>query len=295
MMSYNVRVNHEQDAKNENNWKYRASKIEYVLNKYKADILALQEPNESQLSDLKKFLGSDFEWIHARASDRAYSDFENFKSEQHRETQAIAFNKNRFELLHSGMFWLAPDPTQEPTEIAWDGSPFSRVAVYTTLYDKLTQKTINIFTAHFDHKGVEARMNSVNLMVQKATEISKGAPFFITGDFNTFQNDRGPEVYAEFLKYKEVISDVRDVTKVHYGPIATWVGWDYNAFNEKKMEALCPGEPSRWDHVFLTPRGINVHRTAVADDQFKIQWEEEAKQVYPSDHRPMIVDFQLTD
>lgn len=59
------------------------------------------------------------------------------------------------------------------------------------------------------------------------------------------------------------------------------------------MEQLVPGVPSRWDHIFISKQGLEVDLTAVCDDQFVIEWKGESKIIYPSDHRPMVVDFKL--
>lgn len=291
--SYNIRVDHEQDNQTENKWEFRAEKAISVIQKYLGDIIALQEPNVEQVEDIKTAVGPNYTWIYGKASDRAYVDYENYKSEQHRETQAIGFNHNRFILLDSGRFWLAEDPSIEPTIPAWDGSIFSRIAVYALLEERDTGKRLGIFTTHFDHVGVEARINSAKLLVQKAVELSNGAPFIISGDLNTFQSNGGPLVYEAFEHQFSLITDIRDSTQNQYGPVSTWVGWDYNAFNEKVLEQTMPGLPSRWDHIFLSKTGFTVEHTAVCDDQFKIEWDGAEKIVYPSDHRPMFVDFTL--
>ncbi len=293
LLSYNVRIDHEQDADNENRWVLRAPHVVKVIQSHAPDLLALQEPNEAQVADLKKALGNRYGWIHGPACDKAYREPEKYLSEQHRETQAIAYDQKRFELLDSGRFWLAPDPTKEPETAPWDSSPFLRVAVYVTLYDRIQQQKITLITSHFDHKGLQTRLESVDLVVKKALELAGDHPFFITGDFNTFQNDGGPLVYEAFLKYRDLMQDVRDVASKQEGPLSTWVGWDYNAFNEKAMEKLCPGVPSRWDHVFVS--GVTVKRTAVDDSRFKIVWKGMTKEVYPSDHRPIIVDFSISN
>lgn len=291
-LSYNIRVDHEQDQETENKWEFRAAKAIYVIQKYLGEIVALQEPNVKQVDDIKAAFGPNYVWIYGKASDRAYEDYALFKSEQHRETQAIGFDHTRFNLLDSGRFWLAEDPCVEPTIPAWDGSIFSRVAVYAILEERNTGKKIGVFTCHFDHVGLEARINSAKLLVQKAVELSNGIPFIISGDLNTFQNDGGPLVYEAFKHQFNIITDVRDATQNQFGPVSTWVGWDYNPFNERVKELMFLG-PSRWDHIFVSKAGVTVERTAVCDDQFEMDWKGETKIVYPSDHRPMLIDFIL--
>ncbi|MBS0655007.1 MAG: hypothetical protein JSR46_04460 [Verrucomicrobia bacterium] len=83
-------------------------------------------------------------------------------------------------------------------------------------------------------------------------------------------------------------ADVRRVANENLGRDATWVGWEYNPFNEKKQEVMNPGIPARFDQFFVSSN-MNVLRSAVGDDQFTI----DNRIVYPSDHRPMIVDVVL--
>lgn len=292
LMSYNVRVDHEQDAYTENRWSERAGRVLHVVSKYASDLYTFQEPNESQVADLTQALGDDYEWIHYRASEKAYETPADFESEQHRETQAIAFRKDRFELLDSGRFWLAPTPNQEPKTPVWDASPFSRVAVYAKLYDRVSETALTVITAHFDHKGVEARKHSIELMVSHAKEISEGGTFLLTGDFNTFENKSGySEIYSAFMEHADALTDVRELADETYGPISSWVGWDYNNFSQRKLEVMRPGVPCRWDHIFLANDKFDVLRTAVIDDHFAIERDGETKEVYPSDHRPIVSDL----
>ncbi len=279
-MTFNIRVDHAEDRNTENEWQYRLEKVTHVVNKYKPDILALQEPISAQLDDLKKSLGANYSWISAPSSDH----------DPLSEVVAIAYKNERFDLKKSGRFWLAPDPTQEPGSPAWDGSSYPRVAAYGTLEDKKTEKVFSIFNAHFDHKGSEARINSAKLMGSKASELSDQTPYLIMGDFNTFPNDRGLEAYEALKDHKDVI-DAREIAGKRYGPDNTWIGWDYSPWNLKKMQQRFPDSPFRLDHIFLSRAGFRVDRTAVVDDRFKIKWENEKKEVYPSDHRPVIADF----
>lgn len=294
LMSYNVRIDHEQDAGTENQWSERAGRVLHVITKYASDLYTFQEPNESQVVDLKRALGDDYGWVHYRASERAYQNPANFENKQDHETQAIAFRKKRFNLIDSGRFWLAPNPDQEPETSVWDASPFSRIAVYAKLYDRISDCSLTIITAHFDHKGIEARKHSVDLMISYANKISEGNAYVLTGDFNTFEEtDGSSEIYNKFLEYSDTITDVRKLTSEIYGPVSSWVGWDYNAFNQRQLEEIQPGITCRWDHMFLSNGRFEVARTAVADDRFAINRDGIVKEVYPSDHRPIISDLSL--
>lgn len=93
------------------------------------------------------------------------------------------------------------------------------------------------------------------------------------------------------MKHSDIIVDVRSIAKELEGPESTWIGWDYNAFNEKEMDKVMPNVPSRWDHIFLSKNDFSVSKSIVCDDKYEIEWKGERKIVYPSDHRPILMDF----
>lgn len=301
-MSYNTRVNLESDLGTENEWKFRFDKVVDVIKRYDPDIIGIQEPNKSEIEDIKNLFKDTYNIVYEVVNPKAYVDTVTYESEQHREGHAIMYRKDRIELIGDiGKFWLAENPNEFPQKPQWDGSAFARMAVHAKFRDKLTDKIFYIFNTHFDHIGVLARVESANLMMDKAIEISKGLPVFLMGDFNTFCKDGGPEIRQAFQSYEAYnIFDVRKAAKQVYGKNNTWIGWPDNPWNEEKIKQRYPEETlngadqCRYDHIFLRVTDtIDVTRTGVADDQWKVKWNGDEMKVYPSDHRPIIADVLL--
>lgn len=300
VMSYNIRVDHEADQNTENQWKFRIDKVASIINNYDPDVIGLQEPNKSQIEDLQKRFMDTHEIVYAVVNEKAHEDREFYKSEQHREAHAIMYRKDRIKLIGKiGHFWLAENPNQFPETPQWGGSPFARMAVYAALKDKITDKVFRIFNAHFDHvynpnSNTDARVESAKLMAETALDVSQGIPVMLMGDFNTFVEDGGPEILSAFKAYeKDGIYDVRDIALEVHGINNTWVGWSNNSYNEEAVKQQYPDKQNqiRYDQFYV--RDMNVLQTGVADDQWDVEFNGKTKRVYPSDHRPIIVDVVI--
>lgn len=298
VMSYNIRVDHEADQNTENQWKFRIDKVVSVINNYAPDLIGLQEPNKSQIEDLQKKFMNTYEIVYIVVNEKAYENRELYKSEQHREAHAIMYRKDRIQLVGKiKHFWFAEDPNQFPEIPQWGGSPFARMAVHAELKDTTTDKVFHIFNAHFDHvynpnSNADARVESAKLMAETALRVSQGAPIMLMGDFNTFVEDGGPEILSAFKDYeKDGIYDVRDIASNINGINNTWVGWSNNSYNKEAVKIQYPDKQDqiRYDQFYV--RDMNVLQTGVADDQWNVEFNGENKRVYPSDHRPIIVDI----
>jgi endonuclease/exonuclease/phosphatase family metal-dependent hydrolase len=98
------------------------------------------------------------------------------------EFVTIYYNKERFDLLDSGTFWLSETPDQ--VSRGWDAA-LPRITTWVKLRDKATKRKFFYFNTHFDHKGTTARVESSKLIVEKIREIAgKKAMVVLTGDFN---------------------------------------------------------------------------------------------------------------
>jgi endonuclease/exonuclease/phosphatase family metal-dependent hydrolase len=52
-------------------------------------------------------------------------------------------------------------------------------------------KPIMFFNTHFDHRGVQARIESARLLRRRVVEASKTGPVIVTGDFNIGEGSEG--------------------------------------------------------------------------------------------------------
>ncbi len=86
-----------------------------------------------------------------------------------------------FDLLDKGDFWLSETP--EKPGPGWDAR-LNRICSWVKLRHKRSQKIFFVFNAHYDHQGVQARVNSSLLILDKMKSIAGRQPALLTGDLN---------------------------------------------------------------------------------------------------------------
>lgn len=251
LISYNFRYDNAADG--ENAWSLRKDNVKALAKFYDVDIVCAQEVLLNQYNDF--LAGSKF------AAEGAGRDDGKTKG----EFSPIFYNKERFKRKDGGVFWLSETPNI-PSK-GWDAR-FNRICTWLKLYDKVTKKEFLVFNTHYDHVGVQARIESAKLVKSKINEIAPSIAVVFTGDLNVT-----PETEA-IATIKTFLQDSREVSKEPaYGPIGTVNGFRFNSpLNE------------RIDYVFVNEK-IKVHKYAVLSDS--------KDQKYYSDHLPVYVRLQL--
>lgn len=254
VLSFNIRYDTSKDGINQ--WNNRKEKVAQLITFHEADIIGLQEVLKSQLDDLENLLPS-YTWIGVGRDD----------GKEAGEYSPILFQKNRFKLLKEGTFWLS-----ETCDVAgsrgWDAA-CNRVVTWAYFKDKKQRKKFYFFNTHFDHRGVVARRESAQLILQKIQEIAGDNAFVLTGDFN---GNPESEPYR-ILTNKEDEVDLQDAyfrsQTGHYGQLGTFSGF----------KALTEDDQNRIDYIFV-PKKIKVLKHAILTDS----WGG----LFPSDHFPVL-------
>lgn len=247
IISYNIRLNTASDGVNA--WPNRKDNVKALVKFYDADILCVQEALPEQFDYLSE--GTDFDVVGVGRDDGIRKG----------EFSAVYFNKNRFTKKDGGTFWLSTTPNV-PSK-GWDAA-LNRVCSWVRLYDKSNKKEFLVFNTHYDHVGVQARIESAKLLKQKIQEIAPKLPVVFTGDLNVT-----PETEA-IATIKSFLTDSKEVSiEPPYGPDGT-----FNAF--KWDSAL----KNRIDYIFVN-KAFKVQKYAVLSDS--------KDQRYYSDHLPVFV------
>ncbi|WP_113652263.1 endonuclease/exonuclease/phosphatase family protein [Pedobacter namyangjuensis] len=247
IMSYNIRLNVASDGVNA--WPNRKDNVKALVKFYDTDILCVQEALPEQFDAILE--NTEFDVVGAGRDD----------GKRKGEFAAIYFNKNRFTKKDGGIFWLSTTPNV-PSK-GWDAA-LNRVCSWVRLYDKNNKKEFLVFNTHYDHVGVQARIESAKLIKQKIQEIAPKLPVVFTGDLNVT-----PETEA-IATIKSFLMDSKEVSlEKPYGPNGT-----FNAFNFNS--AL----KDRIDYVFVN-EGFKVQKYGVLSDS--------KDQRYYSDHLPVFV------
>ncbi|TKC05597.1 endonuclease/exonuclease/phosphatase family protein [Pedobacter polaris] len=247
VMSYNIRLNVASDGINA--WPNRKDNVKALIKFYDTDILCVQEALPEQFDDL--LANTDFDVVGAGRDD----------GKRKGEFSAVYFNKNRFTKKDGGTFWLSTTP-DVPSK-GWDAA-LNRVCSWVKLYDKSNKKEFIVFNTHYDHIGVQARIESAKLIKQKIQQIAPTLPVIFTGDLNVT-----PETEA-IATIKSFLIDTKEVTiEPPYGPNGTFNAFKWDSPLQNKI-----------DYIFVN-KAFKVQKFAALSDS--------KDQRYYSDHLPVFV------
>jgi endonuclease/exonuclease/phosphatase family metal-dependent hydrolase len=254
IISFNIRYNTPNDG--ENAWPHRIEMVSGLLKFHDADIFGLQEALIGQIEDVKNQL-PQYEWFGVGRDD----------GKEGGEFSPVFYNPAKFILLKHGTFWLSETP-EKPSK-GWDAA-LNRVVTWGRFQSKVTGKQFMVFNTHFDHRGVEARKNSAELIYKKIREMvqDKNLPVILTGDFNLTPDTEPIQLLKKYM------ADSREVSEEPpYGPVGTFQSFNIDAPMENRI-----------DYVFVYG-GVKVLKYAILTD-FK-------EHRFPSDHLPVFVKVVL--
>ncbi|MCI0637638.1 MAG: endonuclease/exonuclease/phosphatase family protein [Gemmataceae bacterium] len=191
VMSYNIRFGTADDGVN--HWDRRKDFLAATIKAFDPDLLGTQETLGFQRDYLAKQLpGHD---VFGVGRD---------DGKEKGEMMALYWRKDRFDKLDGGHFWLSETPDQ-PGSKSWDSS-LPRMVTWVKLRDRRQPKATPILflNTHFDHRGVQARLESARLIRKKFDELGKDCSMLITGDFNAAE---GSAPYQALFGDKSAVID----------------------------------------------------------------------------------------
>ena len=253
--TFNMRYDNQSDAPN--HWGARKERVANYIKEMKFDVFGTQEVLHNQFEDLKTLL-PDYEGVGVGRDDGATKG----------EYSAVFYNKNVFDALDSGTFWLSEDPTAVG-KMGWD-AVCVRIATWAKLQHKATGKIVMAVNTHYDHVGQVAQKESSLLIIRKIKEIVGDQPAVLTGDFNVTD---ASEAYNTIVSNEFVLLDAHKVAEKTTGANYTFHGFD-------KVD---PAKRSKIDFVFVTP-SIKVLQSEVTP---------EVKDALLSDHNPQWTDLEI--
>lgn len=171
VMSFNIRYGTAADG--ENHWDLRKEFLAETIRASDPDLLGTQETLGFQRDYLAERL-PQYDHLGAGRND----------GRDDGEMMALYYRKGRFQLLDGGHFWLSETPGVAGSK-SWDSS-LPRMATWVKLRDRLSpeSKPVLFLNTHFDHKGVNARIESARLLRRQVASLGAGCAVIVTGDFN---------------------------------------------------------------------------------------------------------------
>lgn len=256
VITFNIRNNNPNNDDRDNDWSIRKHKVCQLLRFHDAAIFGLQEA----LNDQVRYVSSefkDYKWIGVGRDDGKKTG----------EYSPIFYNSSLFILNQKGWFWLSETP-DKPGK-GWDADCI-RICTWGKFTQKANGKSFLVLNTHFDHRGVEARGHSVDLVLKMIKELNtEKLPVIFMGDLN-MTPDWKP------LKYLLTqMHDSKSISKEEpFGPEGT----TNDGFN------FLSDLSKRIDYIFVNDK-VNVLKYAVLS--------ESENRHYYSDHLPVFVKVQL--
>lgn len=171
VVTFNSRYDEPEDGKNR--FEYRKPFILEKIEKEKPDVVGFQEVLPQMLAWYKVAL-KDYIVLGCGREDDLTG-----------ETAAVAYKRERFNLMQMETFWLSPTPLV-PGSRYQQQSDCPRTCTELLLHDLETGLVFRVYNTHLDHEGEEARILGITQILNKIkTEtLFPNAPILLMGDFN---------------------------------------------------------------------------------------------------------------
>ena len=246
VVSYNIRYDNFQDG--ENQWDIRKETLASYLLKSSPDIIGMQEVLNNQLADLSNFL-KEYKYVGVGREDGKTKG----------EYSPIFYRKSKLKVLKSSTFWLSETP--QKISVGWDAA-LERICTYALFIDRKSKKQFWVFNTHFDHLGVIARSESVNLILEQISILNvNDYPILVTGDLNLT-----PETLP-IKKFQSNLNDVLSDFNLNDPKYGTFNGFDITKNANRRI-----------DYIFQ--KGFRVLSA-------EHMWIKTPKDLWASDHHPV--------
>lgn len=223
-----------------------------IIEQYAPDSFGLQEATPKWLRIFDREFGDRYARV-GQARDW-YGPFS--------EYSCVYYLKDKYNLIDSGTFWLSETPYKKYS-VSYD-SACRRIASWAVLENKETGEKYTHINTHLDHVLEETRVSQCAVLLNEMSKLQTQGTVIITGDFNTY-NDGG--VYASMTEGADDAAVVAGNTDS---------GITFHSYGKRADKGQGP-----IDFVFVT-KGTEVENYKIIRDT--------AKDMYPSDHYPLIAD-----
>ncbi len=244
VMSYNIRC-HAPDDFGHKNWFYRAHLVVDTIEKAQPSIIGFQEVNSWQYDYLCETMPAYDSIITYRDNIPVYS-----------EGCPVFYRTDLYTLVDKGSFWLSETPDVMSKD--W-GAACYRICSYVILKDNASEKEFVVFNTHLDHVSDEARINGINVVLDKIKDFGS-IPAILMGDLNAEENSETYKSATEFF-YDSKYQTENTMTS------CTYQNWG------TALDRDCI------DYIMISKDHFNVHSYSVITDTYNGD--------YTSDHFPL--------
>ena len=179
VMSFNIRCTNV----GSDSWEDRIGIVSQTMLDSNADSIGVQEATPEWMATLKNTVSEKYAYVGVGRDD----------GDNEGEFSAIFYLKDKYDVIDSGTFWLSKTP--EKPSLGWDAA-CNRICTWVHLRNKETGEEYVHMNSHFDHVGITARKNSVDMIINKAKEFND-IPVVFTADMNVRE---GSDNYIQFTQ-----------------------------------------------------------------------------------------------
>lgn len=251
IMSYNIRCLTPLDL-GAKNWYHRAHHVTKCIGDQAPDVIGFQEVTAPQYQYFCDVMPGYDSVITYR--DNAINS----------EGCPVFYQTEKYELINKGSFWLSETPDVMSKD--W-GAACYRICSYVVLREKQTEKEFAVFNAHLDHVSDEARINGIQVVLDKIQEFGS-VPAILMGDLNA------EEYTATYQSATQSFQDAKYQTE-NTMTSCTFQSWG------KELENDCI------DYIMISPGDFKVNEYRVVRDTYEGE--------YASDHFALWADVLLVE
>ena len=267
-LTYNIRYDNPEDG--QDRWENRRRELVDEVLDIKPEIFGLQEALETQIFDVLSFLNEKeniYSWVGVGRDPNSNSN--------KNEYNPIFYNRNKFQLLNWGTYWLSDTPDVAgsryqnaylPRIVTW--AQFQRI----TDEGAENEKTFFFFNTHFSHTSTKERQLSSQLLLRLVSNTAQLYPAILLGDFNCESDSEEYKILAQsYFKDAKTVAQNVVGSQLH-----SFTGFTVNSGNLVGMETI--------DYIFVS---------GFAVEHFEMPNHFRNNNRCISDHRCLFIDAEI--
>lgn len=242
------------DSDGANRWEARRALMAEVIKREHPDLIGTQELFKQQGDDLVARL-PQYAWFGRGRRGGGDGD----------EHMGVFYRKDRLRVLATGDFWLSDTP-EVVGSITW-GNLYPRMVTWARFQRVADGATFILCNTHLPYREEDepVRTRGAALILERLRQLPADEPILLTGDFNTVPNSPAHALLTTTL------TDAWLAAPRHQGPPATF----HNFTGKADL---------RIDWILFRGLQAKSARTVTSHRRGR----------YPSDHFPVVVDFELS-
>lgn len=216
-------------------WSERVPEIRERIASYNADLIGLQETGwNADIADIVP-PEAGYTLVTYQLGRFEYGD------------SALLFRTQRFEMLDSGQLWLGPKP-ELPMAYGFKRLSMLRYANWALLKEKSNGFTFLFVNTHFDNASVN-KEPAARLFRERITELAKGLPMVVTGDFNSpgeterYRVFTGADATPPLLQDTQTLAATRRAHESHDAAPRPMTDGDVELSFLKRIDHILAGGP----------------------------------------------------